>query len=444
MIILELLNLPGLKTLSTEDLGGRYTVRVEGTVHQNTVCCRQQMYRHGSQKQAYMDTPMRGKRVLIEIDRRRFRCNLCGKTQFELLPSMDGKRQATRRLIKYIEERCLKETFVSLAREVGVDDKTIRFIFDDYVARRQTEVAFSMPEVMGIDELKIVGEYRAMLTNIDKLALFDMVHSRKKASLLEYFDSLPNKHEVKVLVMDMWQVYRQVGEKVFPGRLIVTDKFHVVRMAHDGLDRVRKRLRRSLDDRTRLKLKDDRWILLKRSGKLTTDELKVRNQWFDQFPALAYAYTAKERFFDIYTHPSRAAAEQAAREWVDSLDPLIAHDFLALQVALRNWWTEIFNYYEKPVSNDYTESVNNVTRFINRMGRGYSFEVLRARLLYDDNAVKNASAFIRKKVRRDQTPDGVCHMPRPGTFNNDYEETVTQYGAHLPTLARLLEDGYFS
>lgn len=102
------------------------------------------------------------------------------------------------------------------------------------------------------------------------------------------------------------------------------------------------------------------------------------------------------------------------------------------------------NFYEQPVSNAYTESVNAIARFINRIGRGYSFEVLRARLLYNDQAIAESSTSVRKKIRR---PKPSSHdsfsFGRMIADRDQYEETTTNYGPHIPTLIRLLEEGYF-
>lgn len=96
--------------------------------------------------------------------------------------------------------------------------------------------------------------------------------------------------------------------------------------------------------------------------------------------------------------------------------------------------------------------MNNIARFINRMGRGYSFEVLRARLLFDERVVKSERSTIRKKVRK-QKPSGdvwafsVGRTITTSSDNFEYKDEpgpVVNYGADLPTLARLLEEGYFS
>lgn len=206
-----------------------------------------------------------------------------------------------------------------------------------------------------------------MLTNIKELALFDMLPSRKKANLIDYFRNLPDKGRVTTLVMDMWNPYRQLGVQELPGRLIVVDKFHVLRMANEGLERVRKRIRKGLDQKIRLKLKNERFVLLKRKSALSEDEKKNARKWFSLFPELGCAYDAKERFFEIYDQPTRAAAEIVAGRWANSLPTDVAKDFRDLQVAMGNWNKEIFNYYENPVTNAYTESLNAIARQINRM-----------------------------------------------------------------------------
>jgi len=445
----DFINISGLITLSCEDVGTNYEVKVKGTTAPERCpeCGSVFFHKHGSADQSYMDTPMHGKRSLLEIARQRFKCQDCNKTFYEPLPCMDGKRQATKRLITYIEVRCMQETFVSLAREVGVDEKTVKHVFDDYVIRKKSEVQFKTPEILGIDELKIIGDYRAMLTDIDTLGVFDMLQSRKKAKLKEYFADLPDKQRVHTLVMDMWNPYRQLGREVFPKKLIVVDKFHVLRMANEGLERVRMRVRKSLDDKTRIKLKDDRFTLLKRKNKLTEEQKIKTSKWFSLFPELGVAYEAKERFFDIYVQPSRAKAELLAEQWAASLPTEVSKDFRPLQVALGNWNREIFNYYEQPVTNAYTESVNGLTRVINRMGRGYSFEVLRARLLYNEQAIAGASTSIRKKIRKPKpsSEPNAFSLGRMITSSSEdeYEVTTTMHGAHLPTLIRLLEEGYF-
>lgn len=59
---------------------------------------------------------------------------------------------------------------------------------------------------------------------------------------------------------------------------------------------------------------------------------------------------------------------------------------------MHNWHDEIFAYFDQPVTNAYTESANNLIRVMQRLGRGYSFEVLRAKTLYTAGVQKLETA----------------------------------------------------
>ena len=88
------------------------------------------------------------------------------------------------------------------------------------------------------------------------------------------------------------------------------------------------------------------------------------------------------------------------------------------------------------------------------MGRGYSFDVIRARLLFDDEARKDTRTTIRKKVRKaveqQRTVGFFSGMdmgrvtPQAIRYETTYQDVVVEYGPYLPTLARKLEAGDFT
>ena len=227
----------------------------------------------------------------------------------------------------------------------------------------------------------------------------------------------------------------------------MADRFHVVRMANNALEAARKKVRSSLDTKTRIKLKNERFVLLKRHHDLSEREEEKLQRWVQQFPDLGDAFNAKEGFFDIYEQPTRAAAERAARQWITRIPASVEKEFREARVALNNWWNEIFNWYDFKVTNAYTESINRLAKDVNRMGRGYSFDVIRAKLLFDQEARKPTTRVIRKRVRK-EVPEAKFYFTDFGTPTKNpvttvIEERCIEYGPHIPTLCRLLEDGYF-
>lgn len=441
----DILQLPGLRPLRvTEDDNG-YVIEAEGLIVP-TLCpeCKAgRLYGHGTNVQNFRDTPSHGKTVTIAVRRRRYRCQRCTKTLFDPVPDLDNKRLATTRLINYIRSRCFRETFAAVARDVDFDEKTVRNIFADHIEELQSKIRFETPRFLGIDEIKVIGDYRAMITNIERRTLFDMLESRKKPALISYFKDLRDKDKVEWVAMDMYDVYRQVVRAQLPAARIVVDRFHIQRMANDALEAIRKRIRKTLPERKRLKLKDERFLLLGRQHKLSPAQAERMFAWFRDFPELGQAHALKEGFFSIWdNHKTRAGAEAAYEDWLARVPPERAADFKPITRAMANWRDEVFAYFDHPITNAYTESVNNLVRAMNRMGRGYSFEVIRARMLFDPKACKDGSVVVTEPV-----PDDGKTFARYMTGNMETKprvvRRVVQYGAFIPTLVKLLDEGHF-
>ena len=57
---------------------------------------------------------------------------------------MDDNRSVTKRLIDWIQEASLEKTFTSVAEEIGIDEKTVRNIFNDYVTELEDKQIFAL------------------------------------------------------------------------------------------------------------------------------------------------------------------------------------------------------------------------------------------------------------------------------------------------------------
>lgn len=449
----DLLGLRFLKVSEHQEEDGVYYIKAKSILLPTVcpVCSHAHLHRHGASQQVYFDCPIHGNKTVIEVTRKRFRCKSCGKTFFEPLPEIDAKRQVTTRLEQYINKRCFKYSFLSIAQEIGLDEKTVRNIFHDHIIKIESDIKFEAPVFMGIDEIKVVGKPRAVITNVQKNCLYDMLPSRRKDSLVEYFSNMKNSDRVKLVAIDMWRPYRDVVERCMPNAVIVIDKFHVVRMANDAIEKVRKSIRKEVSTRQRLKLKNDRFTLLKRNASLSEFEIDKLQEWTVAFPSLGEAYQLKEDFFNIWNANSRLEAEGLYDEWAGNISDNVLWAFEDVLRAMNNWRPYIFNYFDHPITNAYTESFNNLIRSMNRMGRGYSFEVLRARLLYNEEARKNTRSSIRKQIKKPsqklENDTWNFSLTEKSLFKKNSQpmakKRFVEYGAHIPTLVKLLDSGKF-
>ena len=104
--------------------------------------------------------------------------------------------------------------------------------------------------------------------------------------------------------------------------------------------------------------------------------------WTGMLPELYYGYQAKERFFGIYDAPDRKEGQERYEAWLGSLDMLTRVNFKELITAVENWKPEILNFFGCGATNAYTEAANGLAKIANRNGRGYSFEAIRAKIIY--------------------------------------------------------------
>lgn len=443
---MNILNIAELNVLKVEETEHDYHVKAE-MVSRPSCCphcgCIPNLYGHGVKEQHFFDLPAHGKRVGIHLNRKRYRCRECDKTFLEPVPMMDEKRQMTRRLLDYIEVQSLGRTFTSLSRDIGLNEKTIRNVFKDHVKWLEKHMHSSTPVWLGIDEAHLLHNYRCVIANIKARSLIDMLKDRNKPTVVNYLRYMPNKDIIEVVCMDMWQPYRDAVQLVLPKAKIIIDKFHVVRGASDAMEQIRKHIRQSLTPIQRKTLMHDRFTLLKRKASLKPFELLKLESWIANYPELGAAYNLKEDFYDIFdTSADRDEALERYKDWRKQIPQSLRDYFLPLQTSMTNWETEIFNYFDAPLgsrpSNAYTEALNGLIKIVNRTGRGYSFDVLRAKMLFGQRYDEAKRPSHAKDL--DFAPGWEEDYPDPNeNINTTYKENhYYTSGSDISTLCKYL------
>ena len=438
----NILNLPSYRVLQVEDADGDYQIKIETVSPPDrcVYCGSGPLVGFGRREQWIRDLPIHGKRVGIAVDTRRFRCKSCGRTFYEPLPAVDDKRLMTTRLKRWLEKKSLRHPFSQLSEETGVGALTIRKVFDDYAQDLKDSLSFETPEVLGIDEVHLIRRSRAVFTNIPSCFVIEMLPDRNKTTVARYLADLPDKGRIRCVAIDMWRPYQVAARETLPGVPIVVDKFHVLKMANAALDTLRKTVGVTLPPEKRRSLMRYRHVLLKRFSDLNEVQRKRLDEWSRDFPALTKAHQAKEGFFDIYESSSRSEAVRRYKDWDADLDPEIRTTFGPLLTAFQNWEGPILSYFDHRVTKACTESSNNLIRAVQRMGRGYSFDVLRARILLNRHGAHKMKPFRRpglmeKNRREDDRALGY------GLPSADIEPEEISLGVDISTLLDLIEKG---
>ena len=458
MMSTNILNLTSYEVIALEENQHDYHINAEVKVPPLIcpLCKSDKIVGFGRREQLVKDLPMHGKRVGIYVATRRMQCRSCNKTFSEALPDVDERRSMTSRLLDWIGKQAVKRTFSSIADEVGVAEGTVRAVFSDYINQLQQTIRFETPRWMGIDEIHLIKP-RGVITNIENNTVVELLHNRNKDTVVRYLHHLDGKEQIQYVAMDMWVPYRDAIRAVIPQAQIVIDKFHVLKMANEALEKVRKGLRESLTLKERRGLMHDRFVLLKRAHDLGDKERLLLSGWTKNYDVIGIAYQLKEAFFGIYDAESSDEAAAKYIEWKRGVTPEAAPAFSDLIRAWENWEPYILAYFDHPITNAYTESLNNLIRVMNRLGRGYSFEALRAKILFSEGAHKhrnNRPKFERReKERLVLLPEVPVDLPPltdeleppaskvAGSSSTPSTKQKKNYGSDISTLISMIENG---
>lgn len=388
------------KVLERHEVGDSITYVLEPII--KPTCCPDcqdtNFIQHGINQRKARDLNEFNKLVGIVIKGHRYRCKSCGKTWVDTYKSIDDAAKMTNRMRDYIIDQCLKTTFTNIKRELDISLTAVEKIFAKYVEEMEDQRQIVAPRILGMDETMLNGIYRGMYVDVENRRIIDITSDRKLRTVRQWLANLPEKERTECATIDMWGSYKDALTMEMPNVFIVIDKFHVIKHLNEALDTIRKKYTATLTDKERRHIKGNRWLLLSNSEELEGMSPIRLHDILYSFPKLKEPYEIKESFRDIYLFSkTREDAERAFDEWKETINDY--PEYLAFADTVENWRTEIFNYFDFRFTNAVTESLNKVSKEISAQGRGYNFSVLRAKLLYRNEAAKPAKFAYHEPKR---------------------------------------------
>lgn len=336
---------------------------------------------HSNRVQEVRDKNVLDKRLGLMYKRKRYKCMECGEVFTEHCDSVPEKGRMTTRLIDYIAVQAEKRSFKSIEQELDISDSTVKNIFREHIKDLPDYQKLKTPMVLAIDELFIQGKHRGVICNGEEMTLMDFLIDRDKETIIKWLQGLQNPENVRMVTMDMWKPYRDAVYETLPNAFVVIDEFHVVKMANEALNTIRKAQKQGLDKKQNKQLKKDRYVMLKRPHKLNMTHMIYRDAWFSTLPILKVAYELKEGLFNMYKCKTRVEAEAYYETWKKSI-PKDLKEFRDIAKTIDRVKIEVFNYFDGRVTNAIAEGLNSVIRDIDGHGRGYEFDILRAKALF--------------------------------------------------------------
>ena len=352
-----------------------------------------------------------GEKVNLIINKRRFHCYNCNKifTEEMNLNSKNGsisnktKIQIRKDLLNY------NMTIDKIAIKNHVSQRVVRLELENATATIP-DYQKNLPKVISFDEFKAdtkAGKYAFILNDPIHKKVLDILPSRKKERLIQYFTHTENRRSVEYIISDMYEPYLLVQQIMFPHAKYVVDRFHYTRYIMEALDKIRIRLQKDYGIRSYeyklLKNKKNVALLRKYSNNIDwwVEQERYRNGHMVRVlpgdiiyellkinDELHRGYQLKELFLDIINHAPLEDAKRQLSEFIELCNASKILEFIEAASAIDNWLDYIVNSFIDPrYTNGFTEGTNNKIKVIKRNAFGYkNFTFFRKRLLYIFNA----------------------------------------------------------
>ncbi len=380
-IMTQLLNLPEVIVESILQEGQILILSVSKKV-KSAACpyCGQRSEKlHQNQKYLVKDLPMGDNEVILNVNRRRFKCKKCEKTFSEKLDFVGTRKGYTHRYAENIVKQIVNSNVSNVARNNGLTDEEVSSMLED-VAKNMMPIDVKNLRRLGIDEISLVkgqGKFIVVLVDIDSGKLIGLVKERKQIEIEKEMRKWGEKvlAQIEEVSIDMTGNYKYLVEKICPNALVTVDRFHVTKVVHEELNQARiaeKKTASELNTESREKvfdsLKGNKYTILKAERKLTEKQKEKLNKIREASPLIAIMHSLKEDFHNIFEE-----SEDLGIGMLGLIDWLKKAEFYYQKSVktIRRWFGEIVGYFERKTTSGVVEGINNKLKLIKRSGFGF-------------------------------------------------------------------------
>jgi transposase len=212
--------------------------------------------------------------------------------------------------------------------------------------------------------------YVTNVLDVENSRLLLMVEGRSSEALGAFARALRehggDPSQIKAIAMDMSPAYIKGASEHFPQARIVFDKFHLMVLAGQALDEVRRELVREGAN-----LKGALWSLRGNVWNLTLERQEQRKNLCRQYTKLGRAMSLRETLQAIYANSERQLAEAELGWWCGWAARSRLSPFRHLAKTVRHHWDGILAYFDTRLTSGAIEAVNGIIQLAKRMARGF-------------------------------------------------------------------------
>ena len=255
---------------------------------------------------------------------------------------------------------------------------------------------------LSIDEVSLSkGELYTFVTNKKglgkKKTIVACIKGTKSQDIIDVIHRIPliMREKVEEITLDMANNMQLAARLNFPNAALVTDRFHVVKLAMEAVQHLRIKLRwqeidienKAIKSATEQKIKyipftfdnedspkqllaRSRYILAKTPNNWT-DNQRIRAEiLFQNYPTLAQAYKHTLEFRNLYENKNKETARKEFQDWITKTKLLKINVFNTVANSVESHLENILNFFNNRNTNANAESFNSKIKLFRANQRG--------------------------------------------------------------------------
>ena len=243
---------------------------------------------------------------------------------------------------------------------------------------------------LSIDEVSLSkGELYTFVTNKQgrgkKSSLIACIKGTLSRDILYVLEKIPLdlRKKVREVTLDMAKNIESATKLAFPESKLVTDRFHVVKLATEALQHIRIKLRwdeLDIENKAILKAKENgvkykstvlsngdtpkqllarsRYIIAKKKHQWTENQKTRANLLFKRYPNLEQAYLKTIEFREIYELKNKMDAKISFENWIEDIHGEKLSTFYTTANTVKANLENILNFFNNRSTNANAESFN--------------------------------------------------------------------------------------
>jgi len=333
---------------------------------------------HSKETVVLEDVGLCGRRVFLQVVKRKLRCPEDGRIRVEKLAWV--RERFTKRFAEQITRLTAITTNQEAGWYLGLDDEKVYRIDRKMLeeAAREKLDPVPVPTHMSVDEVAWQKWHRYVtnVVDIDQRAVIWNADGRGKEVLDRFYKALgkENSKTIEAVASDGARGYLSSTKENAPQAVIVLDHFHVKKYLNDAVDTVRKQELQAAREQNNKELSallhcNKRFILMQNTVTNKKRDLLEKLAQFNQ--GVYQALLLKEQFLSIYVSGDRATAWANLKAWIVAALRCGLPSFEELGRKFFRKRHYVLNYFICKITTAVSEGINNKIKRLKRMAYGY-------------------------------------------------------------------------